>query len=442
MQMSQENRELTITLLSPLKLATVRTTTVNGTFTLKEAITRILEPLVNDGFTITEMNVDNSSILVNYIMQTIESVMNDLCFKKNIFWYIDEYKNIKVNSIEYLFGQNISKTIDNTKNEIGLLGIEPSIENTDYANVINIKNARLIYSESTMYDSYIDHIYEDGGFPILNLPKAIKKGDTVDFNYPVIIGKDIGRQIAEENGIVVSTLLTVFKIDGEGLIDISYNKTSNTINITGSVTYSDSEGDEGTFVLQRDNFFKNLITGFKYNGENNIVLAGVSSYTALRYIKMKFMHSNEINKFKGMISKSGQIEKTVNANETWFTLRELTEYAKSLLIQDTNQINSIILKYDIKPDLQIGNLVSINLPAFYIDGKYTVKKLQYQYENELEQLWTITLQNSSLLNNYIDIFRPTQTQETETQNESMVISEFIEDKINEVHIVEEVQYEN
>ena len=233
--------------------------------------------------------------------------------------------------------------------------------------------------------------------------------------------------------------MTVAKEDGESVIDISYNKESNNLQTIGSVTYSDSEGEEGTFVLQRDSFFYNLITGFKYNGENDLVIAGVSSSSALRYIKMKFMYSAEINKLKEIISKSGQIEKTVDVNQGWFTLKELTNYAKNLLVQNTNKVNSVILKYDASPNLQIGDLVNMSLPEFYTEGSYAVKKIQYQYENELEQLWIITLQNSSLLNNYIDIFRPAQTQETETQNESMVISEFIEEKISEIHTVEQVQ---
>lgn len=176
MKMSDEDRELTITLLSPLKLATVRTITLNGTYTLPEAITKILEPLLSDGFTISEINVGNSQVLINYIMQTIESAMNDLCLKKNLFWFIDEHKNIKIDSIDYLFGQNIAKEITDTKKEQGLLDIEPSIEAVDYANVINIKNARLIYNESTMYSSYIDSVNEKRRISNIKFTKNNKKG--------------------------------------------------------------------------------------------------------------------------------------------------------------------------------------------------------------------------------------------------------------------------
>lgn len=175
MKNDNEDRELTITLLSPLKLATVRTTTVNGTYILSEAITRILEPLINDGFTITEMNIDNIQVLINYTMQTIESAMNDLCSKRNLFWFIDENKNIKVNSISYLFGQNAYKEITSSEGENGLLDIEPTIEAVDYANVINIKNARLIYKEDTRYDSADNSISEKGRISYIEFAQNNKK---------------------------------------------------------------------------------------------------------------------------------------------------------------------------------------------------------------------------------------------------------------------------
>lgn len=420
---------LTLTLLSPLKMATVRTATINGTYTMSDAITRILEPLTNDGFIIAEMNVPNTQILVSYIMQSIESVMNEICLKHNIFWYIDENKNIYVNSINYLFGKNVAKEITDTKKEKGLFGIEPSIESVDYANVINIKNARLIYKSEAVSEAYVIN-YD--GFAFLTLPKTVKKGDSVELNYPVIISKEIAKQVLKENGD--DTSLTLFEIaEGTNIYSIIYNATTDEFETTGSITYSDDEGDEGIIVLQRDSFFNNLITSFKYNGETDITIDTILSNTALRYIKMQFMYSREIEKLKGVISDSGQIEKTVDANETWYTLKELINYARSLIMQDTNKVNSIVLKYDIDPELKVGDIVDIELPKFFSEGKFAVTKIDYTYVSDLEQNWTITLQNSALLSSYIDIFRPKSSQETETQNSSLVISEFVEEGVNEVH---------
>ena len=114
MQMEEEDRELTITLLSPLKLSTVRTTTVKGTYQLNDLVPLILEPLINDGFEIAEMNITDSQITVNYVMQSIESCMNDLGYKKDIFWTIDQNKNIYINSLDYLFSKEVKKKITKT----------------------------------------------------------------------------------------------------------------------------------------------------------------------------------------------------------------------------------------------------------------------------------------------------------------------------------------
>ena len=53
-----------------------------------------------------------------------------------------------------------------------MLNIEPSIEAVDYANVINIKNARLIYNSVSTYNPSTGTVNEFGGFPILSIPKT------------------------------------------------------------------------------------------------------------------------------------------------------------------------------------------------------------------------------------------------------------------------------
>lgn len=169
-------RELSLTLLSPLKMATVRTVSLIGTYTKKEAIRRILQPLLDDGFEIEAFNIEDGEITTNFVLETIENAMNNVCSKTNTFWFIDANRKIYVNSIDYLFGQPTVKTIDEKTNyeEIGLLAINPTIENIDYSNIINFKNVRLIYSQ----DNNIlnpDIPYNDGDFPLLTMGKILKK---------------------------------------------------------------------------------------------------------------------------------------------------------------------------------------------------------------------------------------------------------------------------
>lgn len=77
-------KEITLTLLSPLKLATRRCIDLIGTYDLATAIRRILQPLVDDGFTIAELNVPEGQITTSFILETIENAMNNIGSKKYI----------------------------------------------------------------------------------------------------------------------------------------------------------------------------------------------------------------------------------------------------------------------------------------------------------------------------------------------------------------------
>ena len=205
---------------------------------------------------------------------------------------------------------------------------------------------------------------------------------------------------------------------------------------SGSITYSSDDGDEGEVVLQKDSFFSNLITGFKWNGGEKAAIVRIRSDTALRYTTMRFMYSAEIEKLKGIISESGQIEKTIDYNETWTTLTQLISYARSLMTQNSNTVNQVSLEYDIEPNLKIGDVIEINEPDFYIQGKYAVKDISYTYNNEIEQNWQITVKSSDLISSYIDMFRPAEQEESEDTINTVILSEFVEEQINETHTTE------
>ena len=85
MKQQKEFREMTLTLLSPLKMATKRCVSLIGTYELNIAITRVLQPLIDDGFTLNEMNVPDGQIITNFLIETIENCMNNICSKRNIF---------------------------------------------------------------------------------------------------------------------------------------------------------------------------------------------------------------------------------------------------------------------------------------------------------------------------------------------------------------------
>ena len=436
-------RELTLTLLSPLKMATVRTVSLIGTYTKEECIRRILQPLIDDGFTIEELNIDDGQITVNFVLETIENAMNNVCSKANIFWFIDEKRGIYVNSTDYLFGKNVVKTIsenDDLKAE-GLINIDPTIENVDYSNIINFKNVRLIYSQNDRIDSTSSSNFE--GYPIMAVNKIIKNGDTIEFDNPIIVDEDQLRTYINESENTSGFSLSL----GIRLLDKTYKYYSIGINkneedenydkyITkGSITFSDDNGEEGEIVLQRDRFYSNLITGFKWNVDSTATIENIRSDNALRYTTMKFVYTQEIEKLKGIISDSGQIEKTIDFSNKWTTLNQLVNYARSLMVQNSNVVNKVQLEYDKNPNLRIGDIVDIQLSSFYTEGNFAVKEIDYTYKNEIEQNWKITLKSADLISTYIDIFRPNETEETQDKIDTVILSEFIEEKIKEIHTV-------
>ena len=435
MKVKGEEREMTLTLLSPLKMATKRNVSLIGTYEIEEAIRRILQPLVDDGFKITEINIPDGQITVNFVLETIENCMNNIGFKRNIFWYINELKEISVNSIDYMFGLPVKKKIN--EKEEGLINVKPRIDNVDYANIINIKNVRLIYTY------WSDDSPLRSEYPFVQIEKQVKKGDIVNFDYPVIVDEQRLMDIMKEDNNIdnLSTIeenryyYSIFiEFSNNDYIAIGASK-NNKYKTYGSVSFSD-EKIEKDVVLQRDSFFSNLITGFKWNKDETVTISSIRTDTALRYTTMRFMYSEEINKLKEIISESGQVEKTVDFTEKWTTLTQLVNYARSLMLQNTKTINQVELLYDCNPNLNVGDTVDIEMENFFVQGEFAIKDIEETYYNETDKEWKIILKNSNLISTYIDIFRPQENQENQECINTVILSEFIEDKIIETHNTE------
>lgn len=463
MKMKDEYRTLELTLLSPLKMATVRTVSIIGTFKTEEAIKRVLQPLLDDGFIIKEMDDFEGQISLNFIMETVENCMNKICSKKNIFWFINEKREIFIRSIDLMLSREPVLTIDenNKLSEIGLDEFEPEIENVDYANIINIKNIRLIYQTSfaEIYNDNGDVIaYDYGNHPILPAGKIINPGDTVEFLNPVIVDEKTLREYISEfysnqgetfdeyNFYCLkinlddtdpnypiedypdwSIYISTFRNMGD-----LYNK----FNISSAVTFSD-DAEEGEIVLQRDQTLKNLITGFKYNGTKPYKISGIITDTGLRKTNLKFMHTQEIEKLKGIISDSGQIEKTVDYNLKWTWWNDLAEYAKNLIIQNNNLINEISLHFTKNIDLKIGDIIQIKMSNYYTEGFFAVTEVEKTYKNDEDIEIDVIVKNSNFVSTYIDMFRPEEKEESEEDISTLLIGVLSEEGIQEKHSIVE-----
>ena len=145
------------------------------------------------------------------------------------------------------------------------------------------------------------------------------------------------------------------------------------------------------------------------------------------------MHSAEIEKSKGIISQTGIVENTIDLQEKWFFLNDLTDYARSLIVQNSNIVNEVELEYDINTNLKVGSIVQIKRPNFLIDGNFIVTEISYTYKNELEKKWKYILKNADLFTTYIDLFRKQEQEENLESINTVILSEFIEEQIYEVH---------
>lgn len=417
-------KELTVSLFTPRQMATKRTVTINRTCKLSEAINQALAPMYEDGFVLAEMNVPDKAVTVTLISRTIEETMNYFSNKYSLYWNIDELKNITVNSIEYQFNKPIKKdiNINNYKNEIkGFMSLTPSILTSDYANIINVKNARIFYD------------YENTSVNV-----TLKNGDRLDFENPIDISLDTAKRIAGTsyaNG--VTTYITNLMIncsDGTSYSVLSSLNTQNgDVNNKNGIGTDDSSGD--TFVLTMDSTFKNLATGITYKGSNSKKITAIVSNTALKYANMKLINWKEINKNEGKTTLSGQIEKVVDVEEGWFTVQELVEYVRSLFVVNDRYTNQVDITYDKENDIHIGDRLNIDLPEYFVQGNYVVTDIEENTQGTNPTQFKVSLRNTGLTENFIDLFRnSSDTQEQTSQIESEYVVEYSEeDGIVESH---------
>jgi len=436
MKNRNEYRELELDLLSPLAMATVRTVDAVGTYKLQSLVRELVQPLIDDGFVLKEMNIGNNQITVNFLSETVESSLNKLSNKFNFWWYIDANKNIYINSITYLMSLKPKLTYDDSNPIKGLIDVIPSIDATDYCNVVNFTNVRM-YVESYFDWDYYSKDYDNkiitGFYPLFE-KFVLNTGDEIEFNYPIDISANaVLKMASSSNGYYVQrTPLTIYE-DSEGhgaypRLRI-YLDSNNNVVIPSDAIISDSYSEEKTWVLVRDSFFSNLIVGLKYNGEP-FNIKTIQSLTALIWAKVKVQDNIEINKNKGIISKSGIVEKQINMNETWKTYDELIEIANSYIKKNLSKVDTVKLNVDYDVNLNIGDTMKINKDYFLIDDVYIITDKTSTYEGNVKS-WSYTLKNTNILENYVDLFRASESQDNEQKKINLVTSDYIEEGFQE-----------
>lgn len=444
MKNKHEYRELEIDLLSPLAMATVRTADAVGTYNLQPLINELIMPLISDGFVLKEMNIGNNQITVNFLSETIESALNKLSNKFNFWWYIDKNKNIYINSIDYLITKT-PKIIYNEENKIrGLIDVIPSIDATDYCNVVNFTNLRLFVEsylwrekliDQTTQEEYIDYEYQ---YPLKKID-YINVGDEIEFDIPFSI--NVKNYIKSLNYRTNNTdsLLSIWKPDGLSSTNVLriYVDNNNNLVIPNNVSIEDSFSTSNEWVLVRDAFFKDLIVGLKYNGSQNIEIRSISSSTALIWAKYRVIDNIEVYKNKGIISDTGIVEKQIDMNEQWKTMDEILDIANSYIKKNISKVQQVKLNIDQDNNLEVGDTIRINKPFFLIDDTYIITDKNIIYEDNIKT-WQYTLRNTNILENYVDLFRAKEQEENKDKEFNLITSNYDEEGFNELYEVVEI----
>lgn len=428
MKNRNEYRELEIDLLSPLAMATIRTVDAVGTYKLQALVRELIQPLIDDGFVLKDFNIGNNQVTVNFLSETVESSLNKLSNKHNFWWYIDENKNIYINNISYLMSIKPKLVYDNYNSIKGLIDFIPSIDATDYCNVINFTNVR-VYTESTFFrfldSNEIGYNYYN---PIIKIDN-INIGKEIEFDIPIVLNiNDISK--ANKNALTIFTLTEQGGYNDK--IRLSYDANGKLV-LPNNVTIESSYSDNAEWVLVRDAFFSNLIVGLQYNG-SSFDFGGITSDFALMWSKVKVADEIEINKNKGIISQSGIVEKQIDMNEQWKTYEELIDIASSYTKKNVSVVDQVKLNVDYDIGLEIGNTVEINKNSFLVNGTFIITDKTTIYDNNVNR-WEYTLKNTNILENYVDLFRATETEEQTDKQYVLMTSNYIEEGIKESYEV-------
>lgn len=420
-------KELNLSLYTPRQMTTIRTVTIMRTAMLSEIITQVLMPLYQDGFVLKTLNIEDKSVTLKLISKTVEEVLNYLSKKYSLYWNINEFKEIEIDDINYLFNNVPKKTINinNYKQQInGFLSISPTVENLNYANIINIKNARIFYDNIQQFNV------------------TLKNGDRVDFENPIDISLGAAERIVGALAVNQTTTCTnleiIYNDSSKAYVECGFNVDGE---IQDGLNMKDIATDDSTgalFVLTMDSTFTNLAIGVTYKGENEITVNSIKSQTFLRYANMRLINWQEIEQNGGKITTSGQIEKVLDVENGWFTVQELIDYIRNIFIINNKYTNQVILKYDKENNIEIGDRIDIDLPEYFTEGIFIVTAINESKEANNPTNYSVELRDTNLLENYIDLFRSSSdTEEQDSQVETEYVVEYSEEeKIKEIHEIE------
>ena len=143
------------------------------------------------------------------------------------------------------------------------------------------------------------------------------------------------------------------------------------------------------------------------------------------WAKVRVQNNVEINKNKGIISETGIVEKQIDMNEQWKEYDELLEIANSYIKINSSRADTVKITVDENIGLNVGDTIYINKEDFLINDTYIITDKSTIFEGN-EERWEYVLKNTNVLENYVDLFRASEQEDTNKQF-NLITSDYIEE---------------
>lgn len=427
---------LEIDLLSPQKIATMRSKTIRSVSTaLNTVVESVLSPLLEEGFTIETNTLSDKIISVQEAFKPVEQIMNKLSNNYDFYWYIDEMKKIYLLSKDSVTG---IKPLFNDLTSIDFAGVtyQPKMEAVGYSNVVNGVNQKILDFRDSL-------IAED---------VVIGPQETVFFQFPISYSRLTGARLqtqsealsggsGEEGGNFLT--LNITRGGFAFFYTLSYNPTTDEVTFGSGLGIDGEDNETEDLLLVPDTTIEKVLVGLKNNLTVDIIVNRAASSSALINTITVYQDVGGIEASKDKISITGRVEETINFNGRFLTKLDSLEFAKNRVLRSGEQNNTSEVQIDFKglTNTQFETfindarpLTTIKLNEDFAKGTFIITDTNYKNDKGMIT-FTIEAKNTNLIENYLDIFRKNEEEATEEEINNQIYSFLVkEEEITETKL--------
>lgn len=401
-----ETLDLFLDVNNPMTYAANRTVSAELVGNLKTEINKILSPLIAAGFTVVKNTIPaTTTVNRRFVERTVESILNQFSKEYNFIWYINEAKEISIIDTDGALSETPSLIVNDLSD--ACFSILPIVQTVDYANVISVKNARVI-------EFYRRDNNKINGSQIVQLEK------------PFSISENQLKR--EELGNLSTTIgIGVTDIGGSLLATVYWDKTLEQRIFIDCAYADDQNADDYSVLLIADSFDRTVITGFYINDNLSYTNIRITSDVALAPTFKTVEIPDEISKMVGIVSDDGRVQRIIDVNQRIFTETELVQFAVNNIRQNATGTNLVEIKSRTNLGLDIADKVSINLSDLLISGDFLVTEIDYT-RRSTQDVYIYKARNTNFTENWIDIYRRQELEPTQEEFDNQGFAVLVTDE--------------